>query len=314
MSQLSAFARCCLAGLLLGGCGGKASSETAAPQPNRGTTPPAFGSNRPPTATPSFPRTETCDDNPLLAGCQETCDDNPLLAGCPQAMQPPGFSGRQPMPPPPAQNMPPTRLRDTPGISSARRIELILDEDCGMCHGNDARNACSSPSIECFGLTFFDDLPRLIEAGQILPCNWSASKLARRIADGSMPPPIAGLPPMSAADQREVGAFVDGVCDELIESGSSPQGTEVLATLERRCSSCHSTPVGDAGAAQGPVLPLSDLAELIKGGYITPCNSRASLLYQMLSDSSTHPLVPPPPNATGPEIAGLATFIDAPCR
>jgi mono/diheme cytochrome c family protein len=83
------------------------------------------------------------------------------------------------------------------------RVENVLMANCGQCHGPLAPIAGSG------GITFINDLDRLVAAGLLVPLNSAASPIVTVMVDGSMPPPASGLPPVTDADINIVTGYLD---------------------------------------------------------------------------------------------------------
>jgi cytochrome c553 len=196
----------------------------------------------------------------------------------------------------------------TPGCG-AFQAEATLEENCGSCHANPSTASCGT----CDGLKYIDNLPRLIEAEKVVPCDWERSALARRIADGSMPPASSSVPPPRPRDVETLRSFVDGMCSELAESeGLAVERAEAQAQLAQSCGACHGDPL-DIDEPAGGLDSIDDIEALIDQGQIVPCMSGRSPIIQRLRDGSM-----PPPAAIGSrpspdDIDALARFIDRPC-
>jgi len=155
------------------------------------------------------PVRETCEDNPLLAGCpsadeptvfgpvRETCEDNPLLAGCPSA-----DTGGTSLPPPAAAE--PVPANEPQPIT---RAQFVLLAYCGACHG-----AALTPAQAGGGINYINDWERLIEAGLIDLCSPESSRIVEVMRTGEMPPPASGLDPVSDADIAVVEAAIELDC------------------------------------------------------------------------------------------------------
>jgi mono/diheme cytochrome c family protein len=137
------------------------------------------------------PAPQTCDDNPLLAICQDprpggTADD-PALGDS----QDPGPVG-------------------SPADLARAAAENILRSNCGQCHGP----ALTEEQARA-GMNFIDDIERLVAEparnGQPLiePRNSDNSLIVQRMRDGSMPPAGSTGPRPSASDIRTVANFID---------------------------------------------------------------------------------------------------------
>jgi mono/diheme cytochrome c family protein len=238
----------------------------------------------------------------LLLPPAETCADNPLLAKC----SPPRAEAE----PAPTPNVPPPPSLDLdPSLTPVERAEAVLGARCGSCHGPNDLRTCGV----CDGLRNIDDMGKMIESGKIIPCRWTDSPIAQRIARREMPPDYSGAAPPSREEISLLRTFVDGLCDDLTAGGPVVSGrTAIESWLASDCGSCHGNAPADAGASAGERVPLLDVAELVVQGVILPCNPEGSLLVQRLRDDS----MPPPgvsPRPTASELSDLVAFIDRPC-
>ena len=302
--------RSCVAACLVGGaltsCGGKAESGRA-PGGSEGTPAESARVPRDREGTPN--RSEPSGGGvPPISGMapEETCDENPLLAKCPRPA--PAAT-----PAPPAVQPPPPSTQSASSLVA--QAEAVLLDSCGDCHGGEpSPQRCGT----CDGMYYVENLRRLVQSGNIVPCRWEASPLFQRIADGSMPPAGSrqnngGM--LQDEDVELVGEVVNGLCSELTDGG--PEDTQ-RANIERwlgtDCGSCHG-PAGDAtgGPAPSTLDGLGDIAELITGGWLVPCDADGSALVRVLRDDSMHP-----PGFSGPrpgraELTELIAFIQRPC-
>jgi hypothetical protein len=205
-----------LAGWL--GCGGKAvdeppRAEPFAAAPNRGprAQPPSSGAAR--------PRAEAAPSTPPLPG--------PSLAPAPAPVPLPMYDPRQ----------------ESECDCQTDAVANVLVANCGQCHGPLA------PVADSGGLTFIDDLDRLIATGLLVPLNSAASPIVIAMVNGTMPPPETGLLPVTEADINVVRQYLDNPrfwpLWEPIGSdagGGSPAVSDAGVDL----------PNGDAGGDQAP--------------------------------------------------------------
>lgn len=281
------------------GCGGKATSEEPAGSgPARA---PGGASTVPLPPIPEGPIAETCEQNPLLPDCVQppsaaTCPDNPLA--CPLTPEPP---------PRRRSSSEPARRSDDESLPYVVRMEALLDEECGSCHGAQARRACVGT---CDGMLYIDDMTQLLESEKIIPCNWRDSPVARRVLDGSMPPPTSGLPAMRLAAQQQLAVFVESMCDPLREPDSFRR-TVVQQVLLDSCGACHG-PVSPADAG-GQLPAVDDIDALIDGGYLIPCRSQASPLVSAIQSASMPPPGSGQPPMSAEQLATLINVVDSPC-
>jgi hypothetical protein len=233
---------------------------------------------------------------------KESCAENPLLAMCVSSTPAPS--------PVPAEPLAVPAL-GPPAASELVRVESVLAERCGNCHGGEPTpERCGT----CDGMYYVENLRRLIEAGDVSPCNWRGSLVYRRINDGSMPPPSSGQSGLTASEQKLVGNFVDGMCDDFIDRDGPPdtQRAEIERWLSADCGSCHGPADGDEASAPNGLIQAWDLEALLEAGRIVPCNADGSLLVQMLRDDS----MPPPgasPRPSPAQLRELISFIGRPC-
>jgi serine/threonine-protein kinase len=137
--------------------------------------------NQPATNTPIDIKPETCDDNPLLAGCPA----NNAPANPPQAAPP----------------------RNDPGANETElaraAAENVLAANCGQCHG-----PALTPQQAQAGMNYIDDIDRLVETGKIVPLNSAGSRIIQRMVRGEMPPVTTGKT-VTEADINTVAQFID---------------------------------------------------------------------------------------------------------
>lgn len=127
---------------------------------------------------------QTCDDNPLLAGCSASPDDDPV----------------DPSP-------------DAPGSSEAPTSELelaraaaenVLRANCGQCHGPQLTAAGARA-----GMNYIDDIDELVNQGKLVPLDAEASPVVSRMFDGSMPPLGNNGPRPNERDIELVAEFIN---------------------------------------------------------------------------------------------------------
>jgi len=124
----------------------------------------------------------------------ETCDDNPLLAGC--------------TPQTPAVTTPRTAApskNDTGEAGLAKAAaENVLAANCGQCHGNSL-----TPQSAQAGMNYINDIDKLVETGKIIPLNSAGSRVIQRMVRREMPPVSSGLPAVTDADITTVSQYID---------------------------------------------------------------------------------------------------------
>lgn len=274
------------------GCGGKANSEERTAMPGGADSAPGGLPAALPPPARLTPPLETCENNPLLAGCPpsespSTCPENPRAC--------------------PASAPEPVRRSEDLSLPRVVRMEALLEEECGICHGAQARRRCEGT---CEGMSYIDDLNALLESEKLIPCDWPASPIARRVRDGSMPPPSSGLPLMSLTAQRQLEAFVADMCAPFRELDSFRR-VALQQVLLDSCADCHS--LISAADAGGSLPRVDDIDALIDRGYLIPCRSQASPLVIAIQNDS----MPPPGSGVPPmsaeQLSTLVSVIDSPC-
>jgi mono/diheme cytochrome c family protein len=127
---------------------------------------------------------DTCEDNPLLAGCDTNPDENTVDAVSDD--------------------------EDTIPEESASELELaraaaenVLRANCGQCHGPQL-----TPAAARAGMNFIDNIDELVNQGKIIPLDPEGSPVVRRMKEGSMPPLGTAGPRPSERDIALVEEFV----------------------------------------------------------------------------------------------------------
>jgi hypothetical protein len=161
---------------VLSSCGGLAADglEPEASEPSV---------SRPPDAEPS-----------VVRPVRETCEDNPLLAGCPFASM-----GAATPPSPPAKPGPMPEIEP----QYITRAKFVLSAYCGGCHG-----AALTEAQALGGINYISDWEQLIEAGLIERCSPESSRIVEVMRTGEMPPPETGIDAVSDAD---INVVKDGI-------------------------------------------------------------------------------------------------------
>jgi mono/diheme cytochrome c family protein len=147
------------------------------------------------TATPD----DEDDVDPVQQVDRETCEDNQLLAGCDEEVATPDGDPVAPGP----EDEPPPDPNDLGAIERAA-AENVLNANCGGCHGT-----ALPPGAESGNMNYINDIDQLVENGKIQPLNSAGSRIIQRMKDGSMPPPAAGLDRVTEADINTVANFID---------------------------------------------------------------------------------------------------------
>jgi hypothetical protein len=140
------------------------------------------------------PRRETCEDNPLLAGCAlpvDICRDSPQNASCPPEPEP------EPEPEPPVDQL----------LGEVAAAQNVLVSHCGGCHG-----PALTPNQASASFNYVDDWDRLIDVGMIERCSPERSPIIERMRTGDMPPVNSGLPPVPEADINVVEVAINLDC------------------------------------------------------------------------------------------------------
>jgi serine/threonine-protein kinase len=132
------------------------------------------------------PPPETCDDNPLLVGCNNT----PAQATGGNAA-------------PPAVKPAPAAPGGEAGLAKAA-AENVLAANCGQCHGGQL-----TPQTAQAGMNYINDIDKLVETGKIVPLNSAGSRIIQRMVRQEMPPVSSGLPAVTEADINTVSQYID---------------------------------------------------------------------------------------------------------
>jgi len=122
---------------------------------------------------------------------RETCDDNPLLAGCPGNT-------------PPASVDTGAKGNSDPAALAKASAENVLASNCGQCHGP----GLSEQQAKA-GMNYINDIDKLVETGKIKPLNSAGSLIVQRMLRGDMPPVDSGLPRVTDADITTVASYID---------------------------------------------------------------------------------------------------------
>jgi mono/diheme cytochrome c family protein len=136
------------------------------------------------------------DDAPPVI-IRDSCDDNPLLAGCP------GADG----PDDPVEGAPgddDIEASDSELELARAAAENVLRVNCGQCHGPQLSEAAARA-----GMNYINDIDALVNEGKIVPLAPEDSPVVRRMQEGSMPPLNNDGPRPSARDIEVVADFVD---------------------------------------------------------------------------------------------------------
>jgi serine/threonine-protein kinase len=132
---------------------------------------------------------------------RETCDDNPLLAGCPAVTPAPGASSAATGPTTaPAAAAP----KSDPAALAKAAAENVLASNCGQCHG-----PALTPDQAKAGMNYINDIDQLVATGKIVPLDSAGSRVVQRMVKGEMPPVSSGLPRVTDADIQTVASYID---------------------------------------------------------------------------------------------------------
>jgi mono/diheme cytochrome c family protein len=133
-----------------------------------------------------------------IAPVTETCADNPLLAGC--AAPAPVGGNAPPVTKPPAN---PGNGNGEAALAKAA-AENVLASNCGQCHGP----ALTEQQAQA-GMNYINDIDKLVSTGKIVPLNSAGSRIVQRMVRGEMPPVSSGLPAVTTADITTVSQYID---------------------------------------------------------------------------------------------------------
>jgi hypothetical protein len=135
---------------------------------------------------------ENCDDNPLLAECQDQLPDTDIND------QPIAQPDPDPTPAPGGGNG-----GDAAALARAA-AENILASRCGGCHG-----PALTPEDAFAGMNYINDMDELAAQGKIIPLNSAGSRVIERMTNGSMPPVQSGLERVPQNEIDVVAQFID---------------------------------------------------------------------------------------------------------
>jgi hypothetical protein len=148
---------------------------------------------------------------------RETCDDNPLLAECQDDLPPTDIGGEPIDRPDPTPTPTPGGGNGGDAAALARAAaENILASRCGGCHG-----PALTPEDAFAGMNYIDDMDELAKQGKIVPLNSAGSRVIERMTNGSMPPVQSGLERVPQGDIDVVAQFID---NPRFWPGLEPQG------------------------------------------------------------------------------------------
>jgi serine/threonine-protein kinase len=125
----------------------------------------------------------------------ETCDDNPLLAGCKAPDAPVQNNNNN-------ANNGGRPLGDEAALAKAA-AENVLAANCGQCHG-----PALTPAQAQAGMNYIDDIDQLVATGKIVPLNSAGSRIIQRMVRGEMPPVTTGRT-VTEADINTVAQYID---------------------------------------------------------------------------------------------------------
>lgn len=145
------------------------------------------------------PATETPEE--VTPAPRETCDDNPLLAGCDAPATDDDNNGVNDAD---EETTAPPVDDDSPLALARAQAENVLAANCGQCHGSQL-----APGTESGNMNYINDIDQLVENNKIVPLDADGSRIIIRMKDGSMPPATAGLPRVTDADIAAVSQFIN---------------------------------------------------------------------------------------------------------
>lgn len=150
------------------------------------------------------------DDDPgddgIVRPMRETCEDNPLLAGCPYSNG--GSSSGGPLPPPPPDSPPNYEEYEDEEEFVIAAAENVLASYCGACHGSALTEAQASAAIN-----YVDDWDELVEEGLVQRCWPERSRVIEVMRSGRMPPAESGLAVVPEAEINFVANAIEVDCD-----------------------------------------------------------------------------------------------------
>jgi mono/diheme cytochrome c family protein len=134
------------------------------------------------------------DINPVII--RDTCEDNPLLAGCPGTEEPDEVGGGDE----PGE----VEVSDSELELARAAAENVLRANCGQCHGPQLSQAAARA-----GMNYINDIDQLVNEGKIVPLASNDSPVVVRMREGSMPPLGTDGPRPSTQEIEAVADFVD---------------------------------------------------------------------------------------------------------
>lgn len=190
---------CCVLGVCAGlaSCGGRATDSVESDDGVESEASEPGTSER----DTSEPDTSEPDERPTRIGpVRETCEDNPLLAGCLSSGRSAGASSAPPRQSDidPAEELP----------LSVAAAQNVLLANCGACHGAPLTTEQASD-----GINYIADWEQLIQVGLIEECSPERSRVVNVMRSGEMPPPESGLDPVPRSDVELVEQAIEFGCD-----------------------------------------------------------------------------------------------------
>ena len=153
---------------------------------DKGTTDSTDSNVVPPTTDVTPPKAETCDDNPLLAGCSTAGNSNAV--------------SNKPTPATSSANP----ASSDPAALAKAAAENVLAANCGQCHG-----PALTPQQAQAGMNYINDIDKLVQNGKVVPLDSANSLIIERMKRGEMPPVSSGLPAVTDADINTVAQYID---------------------------------------------------------------------------------------------------------
>lgn len=207
-----------------------------------------------------------------------------------------------------------TLCAEQPALSGCAMVEAerVLDQRCGMCHGEAQRERQRQTGVQGFSFLEIDDMSTLLARGLVIPCDSEGSPLVRRMRDGSMPPADSFQPSLRMTDEQRVTTFIDGLCTPPVTPELIDERLRLEELLRASCGDCHGQVAVDSGSVQASAL-LENIELLQRQSWLIPCNSAGSPLVQRMRTGDMPPFDSDAPRLTSNDIEALAQFVDRPC-
>jgi hypothetical protein len=106
-----------------------------------------------------------------------------------------------------------------PEWTEEEKVVGLLMTYCGDCH------SCRPAANNCGGMSYIDDMQRLIEEVKVVPGKPEESEIVQSMLDGFMPPGAYGPAPQELIDR--VSAFIESLCpSDLLQCEEATDMTE----------------------------------------------------------------------------------------